>query len=66
MRQKRRSKPETAEPTVRDIRRTTRRQYSAEKKIRIVLDVLFCGLSDLAMRPGNVRLALPCSTGERK
>ena len=30
----------SSEKTVRDIRRTTRRQYSAEEKIRIVLDGL--------------------------
>ena len=37
MRQKRQTKPESAEQTVRDIRRATRRRYSAEEKIRIVL-----------------------------
>jgi transposase len=40
MRQKRQSKPGSAEQTVRDIRRATRRQYSAEEKIRIVLEGL--------------------------
>jgi len=40
MRQKRESKPESVERTVRDIRRATRRQYSAEEKIRIVLEGL--------------------------
>jgi transposase-like protein len=34
------SRPGSAERTVRDIRRATRRQYSAEEKIRIVLEVL--------------------------
>jgi len=33
-------RPESAEKTVRDIRRATRRQYSAEEKIRIVLEGL--------------------------
>ena len=33
-------KPDGAEKLVRDIRRATRRQYSAEEKIRIVLDGL--------------------------
>jgi transposase len=33
-------KPDGAEKLVRDIRRATRRQYSAEEKIRIVLEVL--------------------------
>ena len=40
MTQKRQSKPGSAEKTVRDIRRATRRQYSAEDKIRIVLEGL--------------------------
>ena len=35
---------DSAEKTVRDIRRATRRQYSAEEKIRIVLEgLLFFG-----------------------
>jgi transposase len=40
MRQRDRQAPEGAEKTVRDIRRATRRQFSAEEKIRIVLDGL--------------------------
>jgi transposase len=32
--------PESAEKTVRDIRRATRRHHSAEEKIRIVLEGL--------------------------
>ena len=32
------NKKRSAEKTVRDIRRATRRHYSAEEKIRIVLD----------------------------
>ena len=37
MRQESMSSRDTAERTVRDIRRKTRKQYSAEEKIRIVL-----------------------------
>ena len=37
MRQRDDRTPESAEKTVRDIRRATRRQFSAEEKIRIVL-----------------------------
>jgi dihydrofolate reductase len=36
MRQQTRSSKEPAEKVVQDIRRTTRKQYSAEEKIRIV------------------------------
>src|ERR1700756_4045899 len=40
MRQASKRIPETAEKTVRDIRRATRRHHSAEEKIRIVLEGL--------------------------
>ena len=40
MRQRDKQAPEGAEKTVRDIRRATRRQFSAEEKIRIVLEGL--------------------------
>ena len=40
MRQRDDRTPESAEKTVRDIRRATRRQFSAEEKIRIVLEGL--------------------------
>jgi transposase len=40
MRQKSMSTKDAAEKTVRDIRRKTRKQYSAEEKIRIVLEGL--------------------------
>ena len=40
MRQRDKQAPQNAEETVRDIRRATRRQFSAEEKIRIVLDGL--------------------------
>ena len=40
MRQKENQSKHSAQKTVRDIRRATRRQYSAEEKIRIVLEGL--------------------------
>ena len=40
MRQKDKQAPQSAEETVRDIRRATRRHFSAEEKIRIVLEGL--------------------------
>jgi len=40
MRQKPRTRQSHGENIVKDIRRTTRKQYSAEEKIRIVLDGL--------------------------
>src|SRR6186997_914097 len=40
MRQRDKQAPPSAEETVRDIRRATRRHFSAEEKIRIVLDGL--------------------------
>ena len=40
MRQASKRLPESAEKTVRDIRRATRRHHSAEEKIRIVLEGL--------------------------
>lgn len=40
MRQQDKRAPQSAEQTVRDIRRTTRRHFSAEEKIRIVLEGL--------------------------
>ncbi len=40
MRQKRAATAGGGEKTIRDIRRSTRRQYSAEEKVRIVLDSL--------------------------
>ena len=40
MRQRDKQAPQGAEETVRNIRRATRRQFSAEEKIRIVLDGL--------------------------
>jgi transposase len=40
MRQASKRIPESAEKTIRDIRRATRRHHSAEEKIRIVLEGL--------------------------
>lgn len=40
MRRKHDSDPDSAEKVVRDIRRATRKQYSSEEKIRIVLEGL--------------------------
>ena len=40
MQQKPAGRPSSSEQIVRDIRRKTRKQYSAEEKIRIVLDGL--------------------------
>jgi transposase len=40
MRQRNRQAPQSVQETVRDIRRATRRQFSAEEKIRIVLEGL--------------------------
>ena len=54
MRQKSMSKNDPAERTVRDIRRKTRKQYTAEEKIRIVLSGL-CGEDSIAalLPPGR-------------
>lgn len=45
---------DSAEKTVRDIRRATRRQYSAEEKIRIVLEGLRgeTGIAELCRKEG--------------
>jgi transposase len=40
MRQRDKQTPQSADETVRDIRRATRRHFSAEEKIRIVLEGL--------------------------
>ena len=54
MRQRDDRTPESAEKTVRDIRRATRRQFSAEEKIRIVLEGLRGeeNISELCRREG--------------
>ena len=40
MNQKPRGRTSSSEPIIRDIKRKTRKQYGAEEKIRIVLDVM--------------------------
>jgi transposase len=40
MRQRNKQAPQSAKETIRDIRRATRRHFSAKDKIRIVLDGL--------------------------
>ena len=54
MRQKSNSTPVTSEKLVRNIRRATRKQYSAEEKIRIVLDGLRgeTAIAELCRRQG--------------
>lgn len=54
MRQKRATDMSGGEKTIRDIRRATRRQYSAEEKIRIVLDGLRgeSSIAELCRREG--------------
>jgi len=54
MRQKQEAKPGSAEKTVRDIRRATRRRHSSEEKIRIVLDGLRgeSSIAELCRREG--------------
>src|SRR5260370_38583621 len=53
MRQASKRVPDSAEKTVRDIRRATRRHHSAEEKIRIVLEGL----------RGEDSIAEPCRKG---
>jgi transposase len=54
MRQQSNSTPVTSEKLVREIRRATRKQYSAEEKIRIVLDGLRgeTAIAELCRRQG--------------
>ena len=54
MRQESMSLRDTAERTVRDIRRKTRKQYSAEEKIRIVVSGLRSedSIAELCRTPG--------------
>ena len=49
-------RPESSERIIRDIRRKTRKQYSAEEKIRIVLDGLRGedSIAELCRREGIV------------
>jgi hypothetical protein len=58
-------RPDSAEKTVRDIRRATRRQYSAEEKIRIVLEGLRgeTSIAELCRKEGNPGYAPTASPG---
>jgi transposase len=47
MKQKPAGRPSSSEKIIRDIKRKTRQQYSAEEKIRIVLDGLRGEVTDL-------------------
>ena len=60
MRQASKRIPESAEKTVRDIRRATRRHHSAEEKIRIVLEGLRgeVALPNSAARKGLTRTSI--------
>ena len=49
MRQKPQTRQTAADKTIKDIRRATRKQYSAEEKVRIVLDGLRGDLYHFAM-----------------
>src|SRR5512138_3993514 len=57
MRQRDKQAPHSAEETVRDIRRATRRQFTAEEKIRIVLSGLRGedSIAELCRREGIVQ-----------
>jgi transposase len=57
MRQRDKQAPQSAEETVRDIRRATRRHFSAEEKIRIVLEGLRGedSLAELCRKEGTPR-----------
>ena len=62
MRQASKRIPDSAEKTVRDIRRATRRQHSAEEKIRIVLEGLRgeVSIAELCRKEGiNQNLSIP-------
>jgi hypothetical protein len=55
MRQASKRVPDSAEKTVRDIRRATRRHHSAEEKIRIVLGAARTALLSCAARKGSTK-----------
>ena len=66
MRQKSQTRQTAADKTIKDIRRATRKQYSAEEKIRIVLDGLRGeeSIAELCRLDGDTARA--ASTGEVK
>ena len=69
MRQASKRIPESAEKTVRDIRRATRRHHSAEEKIRIVLEGLRgeVSIAELCRKEGiNQNLYYRMSAPENK
>jgi transposase len=60
MRQQTRASKEPAEKVVQDIRRATRKHYSAKEKIRIVLEGLMRGedsIAELCRREGIAQAA---------
>jgi transposase len=61
MRQKAVSEKESAEQVVKNIRRATRRHFSAEDKVRSVLEGLRGedSIAELAARKGSIRTVLP-------
>jgi transposase-like protein len=61
MRQASKRVPDSAEKTVRDIRRATRRHHSAEEKIRIVLEGLRGedSIAELCRKEGRLRDSNP-------
>jgi hypothetical protein len=58
MRSKADTHSEEAEKAVRDIRRTTRRQYSAEEKVRIVTIALLNPLAQSAGKAQGMMLSV--------
>ena len=65
MRQRTKQAPQSAEETVRDIRRATRRHFSAEDKIRIVLEGLR-GEDSIAELCHSEGIARACTTSGQK
>ena len=68
MRQASKRVPESAEKTVRDIRRATRRHHSAEEKIRIVLEGLRGedSIAELCRKEGKARNGSPATRRVRR
>ena len=59
-------KKDSAEKAIRDIRRATRRRYSAEEKIRIVLEGLRGGssIAELCRKEGATNFSMACALDE--
>ena len=66
MKQKPAGRPSSSEQIIRDIRRKTRKQYSAEEKIRIVLDGLRGEDSILRVRSRHVLTVLSSSRRDNR